>query len=184
MSAESVASHPPRIKRGIVIIKKGLQAKFIAIVLVSVILSISLILGDLYYTFGRDVVADLMDPGLYELFVQINKVLVAKLLIYLVVVAVVTVFMSHKLVGPIYRFEKSTEVVAGGDLTYRVKLRKGDELLELQDSFNKMVESLQARVAKDREIAQKIASQVDAVGGARAADIKADLARLTQDFKI
>lgn len=150
-----------RIKRGTLIIKKGLQSKFILLVMISILLAVCLIMGDIYYLFGRDVVSDLMDPGLYELFLNNNKVLLAKLVIYLVVVGVVTVFLSHKLAGPIYRFEQSAKVVSGGDLTYRVHLRKGDELMDLQDEFNRMLESLQGRVVKDRHLAEKISRELD-----------------------
>src|SRR5437763_1726000 len=102
-----------RIKRGTLIIKKGLQSKFILLVMIAVLLAVCLIMGDIYYLFGRDVVSDLMDPGLYELFINNNKVLLAKLVIYLVVVGVVTIFLSHKLAGPIYRFEQSAKIVSG-----------------------------------------------------------------------
>src|SRR5215207_5705095 len=128
----------PPIKRGIVIIKKGIQVKFIVLVMLSFFMATCLVLWDVYFLFGRDVLTNLMDPGLYELFAQARKVLVLKLGLYLIFVGVVTVFISHKVAGPLYRFEKSARAVAAGDLTHRVLLRKGDELTDLQGDFNKM----------------------------------------------
>ncbi len=193
---ESVQVRPltqmKRIKRGTLIIKKGLQSKFILLVMISILLAVCLIMGDIYYLFGRDVVSDLMDPGLYELFLNNNKVLLAKLVIYLVVVGVVTVFLSHKLAGPIYRFEQSAKVVGGGDLTYRVHLRKGDELMDLQDEFNRMLESLQGRVVKDRHLAEKISRALnELVQGksvspelvSRLKEIKTEVDSITNSFK-
>lgn len=193
-SVPSVSVPPqPRIKRHTLIIKKGLQAKFIFLVLTSVVLAICLIGWDLYYTFGRDIVRDLMDPGLYELFQETNKVLAAKLVIYLAVVAIVTVFISHRLAGPVYRFERSARSVGAGDLTHRVHLRRGDELVDLQDEFNAMVESLQGRVAKDRHLAQRVSHQLEEILQAkdvppqvlgRLRELKAEVDHLTQEFKI
>ena len=54
--------------------------------------------------------------------------------------------------GPIFKFEKSSKIVANGDLTHRVWLRKGDHLDDLKDSFNHMVESLHNFVKSDKII--------------------------------
>ena len=183
----------PRIKRSIFIVKKGLQAKFVFLVMVSVVVAVGMMGWDFYHTFGRDIVRDLMDPGLFELFQKIGYVLIVKLAIYLAAVALVAVYLSHKLAGPIYRFELSSRIVAGGDLTHRVRLRKGDELVELQDEFNGMVEALHERVSKDANLAQRISKQLndliehnhiapDALQRLR--EIKAEVDHLTAGFKV
>jgi methyl-accepting chemotaxis protein len=102
--------------------------------------------------------------------------------------------VSHRFAGPIYRFEKSAQSVGGGDLTHRVSLRTGDELMELQEEFNGMVSGLQALVQKDRNLAQRLSERVDDVAkklpdDADAArrelkDIKLELAHLTKSFKV
>jgi methyl-accepting chemotaxis protein len=189
----AAAPPPARIKRHTLIIKKVLQAKFILLVMASVFFAICLVGWEVYYTFGRDIVRDLMDPGLYELFQELNKVLIAKLVIYMAVVAIVAVFISHKLAGPIYRFERSAHVVGGGDLTHRVHLRKGDELMDLQDEFNSMVEALQNRISKDRHLSQRISGRVQELMKSkevsaetlkRLKDIQAEIDQLTADFKV
>jgi len=40
----------------------------------------------------------------------------------------VLLLVSHKIAGPLYRFEKSLEAISSGDLTHRFTLRGGDEL--------------------------------------------------------
>lgn len=189
----AVTAPPARIKRHTLIIKKVLQAKFILLVMASVFFAICLVGWEVYYTFGRDIVRDLMDPGLYELFQELNKVLIAKLVIYMAVVAIVAVFISHKLAGPIYRFERSARSVGDGDLTHRVHLRKGDELMDLQDEFNGMVEALQGRISKDRNLAQRVSGkmqdlmkskEVSAETLKRLKEIQAEIDQLTSDFKI
>jgi methyl-accepting chemotaxis protein len=61
-----------------------------------------------------------------------------------------SVFISHKIAGPVYRFEKSAEELARGRLSHRVRLRSRDELKELQDKLNEMAAALQSRVSDDR----------------------------------
>lgn len=48
----------------------------------------------------------------------------------------------HKVAGPIYRFRKTAREIAAEEPIRRVKLRDGDELLELQDDFNAMIDTL------------------------------------------
>jgi methyl-accepting chemotaxis protein len=52
---------------------------------------------------------------------------------------------AHRLVGPLYRFQKTMQAVAAGDKVPPVKLRQGDFLIEMQDDFNHMLTSIQER---------------------------------------
>ncbi|MFZ5951685.1 MAG: HAMP domain-containing protein, partial [Candidatus Rifleibacteriota bacterium] len=70
--------------------------------------------------------------------------------------AILSIFVSHKIAGPVYRLEETTRIIASGDLTYQIHLRHGDELGDLQEAFNKMSDSLRNMVAKDREIIEKL----------------------------
>jgi len=182
-----------RVKRRIVIIKKGLQVRFILLVVSSVLLAVGIISWDLYYTFGDEIFQELMDPGLYEIFIETCKILFGKLVIYMAFVAIVSVFLSHKLAGPIYRFECSSQTVGGGDLTHRVHLRRGDELEDLKNKFNEMTESLQRFVSKDRRAVQKISADLNDTLESkdlspeifdRLQEIKSRIDRLTADFKV
>ena len=56
----------------------------------------------------------------------------------------------HRFIGPVYRFKKSFEAVADGDLCVRVKLRKKDFLVEEGTTFNLMVESVADKVSQVR----------------------------------
>jgi hypothetical protein len=48
----------------------------------------------------------------------------------------------HRVAGPIVRFRQVARDVAAGKPVRRVRLRDGDELLELQDDFNAMLDRL------------------------------------------
>jgi nitrogen fixation/metabolism regulation signal transduction histidine kinase len=63
----------------------------------------------------------------------------AGIFLIIIQIAFLTVFFSHKLAGPLYRFEKACHSVIGGDYTERIALRKGDEMQNLAGLFNEMV---------------------------------------------
>jgi nitrate/nitrite-specific signal transduction histidine kinase len=76
-----------------------------------------------------------------------RKALVSSLLwisgagVFLIIIqiALLTVFFSHKVAGPLYRFEKACHQLIEGNYTEKVTLRKGDEMQNLAGLFNEMV---------------------------------------------
>lgn len=183
---------PTQVKRKIVIIKRGMQMKFVLLVTIFVLIAITAIGVDFYYHFGREV-QNFMDPSLYELFKTDSYVFLVKLALYMVGVTIFAVFASHKLAGPIYRFERSARTVGSGDLTHRARLRVGDEMTEFQDEFNLMVESLQRLVSQDAHLALRVSKHLNdlindrhVTGDAhqRLTQIKSDVDHLHKGFKI
>ncbi len=61
-------------------------------------------------------------------------------------IAVLSLFFSHKIAGPLYRFEKSMETIASGDLTHVGRLRAGDQVQGLMESINKSTRAMNHRV--------------------------------------
>ena len=182
----------PRVKRKIVIIKRGMQVKFVFLVSVFVFIAISAIGVDFYFHFGREV-QNFMDPSLYELFRSDSYIFLLKLALYMIGVTIFAVLASHKLAGPIYRFERSARAVGSGDLTHRVRLRVGDELEDFRDEFNGMTESLQRLVSQDAHVAMRISKQLGDLIDDRYAtadvkhrleQIKSDVDHLHKGFKI
>ena len=69
------------------------------------------------------------------------------------VAMLVFIFYSHRIAGPLFRFQKSLQEVSAGDLTGRIHLRKKDQLRDMGDSINLMTGSLDRRIAQiKREI--------------------------------
>jgi len=58
----------------------------------------------------------------------------------------VTLFVSHKIVGPLIRFQKEVLEIGEGNLTKRISLRRKDQIEELKNSLNQMTESLHIKV--------------------------------------
>jgi methyl-accepting chemotaxis protein len=61
-----------------------------------------------------------------------------------------TVFFSHLIAGPVYRFEKTLKEIKTGDLSMRVRIRPHDELQELAQDFDSAVASLREKVKAEQ----------------------------------
>ncbi|MBF0544967.1 MAG: methyl-accepting chemotaxis protein [Candidatus Riflebacteria bacterium] len=145
-------------RRRTFLIKTGLQLRYMGII-VSTMLVIALGVGwIIYYTSWNRIsgTPDLTIDKLAEIFDDVNKVLIRWVVVFVMLIAILSVFVSHKIAGPVYHFERSAKFIASGDLTHRVKLRYGDELRDLQDAFNQMTDSLRSMVGKDREIISRL----------------------------
>lgn len=57
-------------------------------------------------------------------------------------IALIAVFYSHKIAGPVYRLEKCLERMEAGDLTVTAKFREGDQLGPIAEEMNDAVRSL------------------------------------------
>jgi methyl-accepting chemotaxis protein len=58
----------------------------------------------------------------------------------------VSIFISHKIAGPLYRLKKSISLITEGNLDVNVKLRKGDDLQDLAEHVNMLTEELRTFV--------------------------------------
>jgi nitrogen fixation/metabolism regulation signal transduction histidine kinase len=76
--------------------------------------------------------------------------------IFLVVLQIVmmTVFFSHKLAGPVFRFEKACRSVINGDYGDVIVLRKGDQMVNLSLLLNEAIKVSGKRIT---ELEMKIA---------------------------
>lgn len=61
------------------------------------------------------------------------------ILLIIIQVTLLTIFFSHKLAGPIYRFERVFNNIIEGNYIQEIALRKGDDLVNLADLFNKVI---------------------------------------------
>ena len=57
-----------------------------------------------------------------------------------------SIFITHKIAGPLYRLKKSLAMIVEGNLDVKVKLRKGDDLKDLAEHFNMLAEELRTFV--------------------------------------
>ncbi len=142
----------PSYQRKTHLIKKEFQIKFIVkfcmIVLSGVILSTALL-----FFFSQDTLTSSFDHSKLVIRKTGSAILPAVIytnLITLGVVSIITIFVtlyiSHKIAGPMFRFEKEIKTIAQGDLCKKIVLRKQDQVKEMADSLNQMVNSLHDKV--------------------------------------
>ncbi len=148
-----------KYKRHTYIIKTGLQLRYMGILVICMLTVAASVGWIIYHTSWSHIIntPDLSIDKLYLIFEQVNSQLVWYILAFMFIIALISIFVSHKIAGPVYRLEESTKLIAAGDLTHKVHLRHGDELGDLQDAFNAMSESLSKMVYKDREIIERLA---------------------------
>lgn len=93
-------------------------------------------------------------PALLKVAAEVWPVLVA----LIVAVAIFSVYFTHRLAGPLYRFQRSASELAEGNLSLRIRLRNGDHLQDLADIINQAIGNMERamidirdRVANSRE---------------------------------
>ncbi len=75
-----------------------------------------------------------------EILNETNRELAWKFLLLLLFVAWGTIFISHKIAGPLYRLSRAFSELEKGDFRTRVFLRKADEAKPLALEFNEAIE--------------------------------------------
>lgn len=87
------------------------------------------------------------------------------LILAILIAAILSIYMTHKFSGPLYRLQESAKQIAQGTLSFRIQLRKGDYLQELADVINHSMENLdhalmeiRGRNMKAAEILQNLAA--------------------------
>ncbi len=140
-------SPKPQFKRRTIFIKKKLQFRYMTLIIFSVLSGLMIMAFELTFTLNDvfDQHPVLLQP-LYEQFPALAYGFIYKIIIYIVFVVLISAILSHKMAGPVYRFEQTCKAIAKGDFSQRVHLRKGDQLMELQDEFNKMMDRLESEI--------------------------------------
>jgi nitrate/nitrite-specific signal transduction histidine kinase len=135
-------------------IEKSFQTKFIMkfclLVVAAGVLTIALL-----YTLGmrsttvtivnsRVVVQSTAD---YLLPILIQTVLIVVVVVGMATV-VVTLYVSHKIAGPLYRLKKAMQEISDGNFDTAINLRKFDQLQDIAQAFNAMAKKLKERLQR------------------------------------
>lgn len=145
-------------RRRTYLIKTGFQLRYMGII-VTTMLMVAFGVGWITYSTSWSQIANTPDLTLDKLsiiFDSVNQLLLRWIAVFVLVIGALSVLVSHKIAGPVYRLEETAKQIASGDLSHRIYLRYGDELKELQDAFNQMSESLSSMINKDREIIERL----------------------------
>lgn len=135
---DNAQAKPAQFQRKTILIKKHLQYRYMALLFLSVLLAFIIVGLDIIWTVSKVVTEHPMMQPLLDEMSSMVPLFGLKIAMYMVMVLIVSAVISHRMAGPIFKFEKSCATVAEGDLAHRVYLRQGDQLTDLQDQFNNM----------------------------------------------
>ena len=123
----------------------GIQRKYLFLSLVPLIISSFLIIVFLFVPLDVLLYSS-ASPAAREAIVQDLRVLGFRIwpaiFLAMLVSTFLSVFVTHRFAGPLYRFHQVVDQIAAGDLSTGFKLRKGDDLVELETALNRAIESL------------------------------------------
>jgi methyl-accepting chemotaxis protein len=145
-------SETPKYRRRNHFIKKRFQLDF-SIKFLSLIIVEALLLAGLFWYVSHNTLTTSYQGA--QLRIENTSSFFFPSLLYpgLIVTGVIVVigligliFISHKLAGPLYRFEKSLKEIGQGDLTCRVSLRRRDQLSDLADTLNNFTSEIETKV--------------------------------------
>lgn len=154
---------PPKRRFRNYLLDPGFQLKYTSMV-VGVTLIVASVLGYFAYSFSHQqtellsMSLDTFDPSaaadiegwMAERDRMVLLSIVGGITFLTFALALTGIIVTHKVVGPVYKMRLLLGKVADGHLKLQGRLRKGDELQELFESFATMVESL--RTAQQEEI--------------------------------
>lgn len=155
--------------------KNFLESSFKKSLIVKIFLLIiagSLLSGVVLYLMWHKELGETYRQAFHTL-VGLRKVLFSSLIFTLLLQAVLfsaviiflTLFISHKIAGPIYRLEKSLDAIKNGDLVAdEIRLRSNDQIQNLAKSFNKMSSSVRLKVKEIKDTFHKVKATKDRLG--------------------
>ena len=148
-------------KRNIFIINPKFQYKF------SFIICTFALLTTLIYPF---IILDLFDkiiqmrPEESALHLQSRNELIGILaiieLIFLGFLFIFSIFLSHKIAGPMYKLRRHLEEIREGGEVKPIHFRKGDNFQEIADEVNRTLETLQNQRQEDFSYLEEVSAYI------------------------
>jgi methyl-accepting chemotaxis protein len=133
-------------------VKKGFQFRFIVKFCILVFLGTLFSTGLLFFFSQGTLTSSFHDSRLVietTALAVLPAVLYTNLITLILITVgtvVVTLFISHKIAGPLFRFEQELKEIAEGDLTTSIRLREKDQISDVAEGLNRTVAALRAKV--------------------------------------
>jgi len=96
---------------------------------------------------------------------SVNKSLIPRLFIVVILIFLGGILLSHKVAGPLYRFERSARAIKEGNLRASFRIRKGDELQDTARALDEMAKSLRHDIEKIKDGVARLKEEVRALRG-------------------
>jgi methyl-accepting chemotaxis protein len=153
-------------KRRIYLINKPLQFKYLFVILSTILITIGVVYFTTFYVIWDNVINEFFfvpeaAKKMGDIFVKTSELLIAPILLLTAIFSAVSIFISHKVAGPLYRIERVAEELGKGNLDLQVRFRKGDELHYLADKLNLMINGIKGMVVDDKNIVDNLSKIAD-----------------------
>jgi len=159
----------PKFKRTQYLVQKKFQLKYVGLILALTFLTAALCSYVVYYTtminLGEKLANVYPQGRLVSIVKMVNFRIILSVLLVSPLIAVIGILLSHKIAGPIFRMEEFLKNMAAGDLTSRLVLRKGDELMSVADGINSLSESLKGSLQNQKTQMDKVARELESLKG-------------------
>jgi len=154
-------------KRTRYIVVKEFQLKYVGMILLLVFLTGALCSYVVYYTsmlLMGDKLANVYPQGrLVSIVNTVNVRIALSLILISPLVAVIGIYVSHRIAGPLFRMERFLNGMASGDFSSRLTLRKNDELVPLADGINRVIDSVRGTVESERAHLGRLSASLSSI---------------------
>lgn len=175
-----------KVSRKRVVVKPGFQFK-IALKLTLYIVIYSLLLGlVIFYPLYRELnsaVGIEEQANVSSIILYLHKRIWPGLLAVAVLAGIQSIFSSHRIAGPMYRFEKMVGDLTRGNYSARIRIRKTDEFKEMAILLNGLAGELDIARARDGQFCADIKTRLETISAmleAEGAAYPDDVRRLMQ----
>lgn len=144
----------PQFKRSHFYIEKDFQIRFIMQFCLLLILGSALTISITYWMAGHSTTVAFANGrvGVHTTADYLLPLLSQTILIQLGIIALATVAMtlliSHKIAGPLYRLKTMLKSLAEGDVSTPMRLRQGDQLQNVATEYNLAISQLNYKIKK------------------------------------
>jgi len=106
-------------------------------------------------------------------------------LLLAIAASIIVLFMTHRLAGPMYRFEKYAQKIGNGELTPDLKIRKKDQFQNMVSAFNNMTQGLSVGLLKVVGVSEKLDGLIDELTDSSNQELllKEDIKKIVSELK-
>ncbi|MBU0479136.1 methyl-accepting chemotaxis protein [bacterium] len=144
------------------LVDKKFQMKYVTVTLIFVFLISAICAYTAYHVVWTQLGEKLAQVYPQSMLVSILNVVKIKLIIHLIllipVVVFVSIFLSHRVVGPISKIKKHMKKLIEKDFSEEIHLRKTDEFRDIAELINKSTDSIKQSLVRVKEPVDKIKS--------------------------
>ena len=156
-------------KRKVYFIEKSFQTRFILRFCIIVALGGLLTIGIVYLLAMQSTTVSFVNSRVvvkttaeFILPLLIQTVLVVMIFVSIAAVAL-TLFISHKMSGPLYRFKEVMDAVGEGDYLSDFKIREADQLQAFASTFNEMVRKMRSQINTIKNVSGALQKKLDGI---------------------